>query len=576
MGTGLFELAIVILIATVLGVIARLFKQPLILAFIFTGIIISYFGAFHLNNKDVLNTFSDLGIMFLLFLVGLEIDFSSLKMIGKPSIIIGAAQIIISFILGFIISHLLHFTYLQSAYISIALTLSSTVIVVKLLSEKKDLNSLYGKISIGVLLLQDMVAVLLLVFLSGLKSGQGIVPGNLIIALAKGIVIFALILFIGRKILPLIFDRIAYSQELLFLSSLAWCFLLAAIVSSPRIGFPIEISGLLAGLALANSAENHQISTKIKYLRDFFVLIFFVILGSSLSLSSISKLIGPIIILSLFVLIGTPLIMLIVMGLMGYRKKTSFLTGITLAQVSEFGLVLAASGLELGHITGDVAALITAVAIITISISTYMIVFSHEIYEKIPKMLISIFERKNLKEKYSSEEEIYKPIILIGSHRLGQSIAYNIPRKNILIIDFDPQVIRELQLHDYAYLFGDVNDEDIFSMAHFEHAKLIISTVADIKDNLRLLQRLHELKRHGAEFKIIMRSDDEKEVKLLYEHGADYVIFPHFTSGQYLGKSIAIDPEMKIIETLRNWDFKIFRRLEHGSYHSRTEKEMIV
>lgn len=562
MPPGLSELAIVILLATALGILARFFKQPLILAFIFTGAIITYFGFFQLNNREILQTFSDLGIMFLLFLVGLEIDFDSLKMIGKTSIIIGLLQIIFTFAIGFIISLALHFSQLHSAYIALALTLSSTVIVVKLLSEKKDTHSLYGKISTGILLVQDLVAVLILIFLSGIKSGSGLVVGDLVFTFLKGIVLIIAVLFIGRKILPLLFDRISYSQELLFLTSISWVFLLGAIVSNPKVGFPIQISGLLAGLALANSSENFQIFAKIKYLRDFFVLIFFVILGSSFVVSGISHILFPVIILSLFVLIGTPLIILLIMGAMGYRKKTSFLTGINIAQVSEFSLVLATSGLQLGHLTKDIVAIITATSIITIAASTYFIIYSEEIFELFSPAL-SIFEKKKLKEKYTGDGINNKPIILIGSHRLGQSIAYNIPKEQLLIIDFDPQVIEELKHAGYEYLFGDSIDEEIFERAYFQHAKLIISTVPDFKDNMTLLQGLNSLKKSGATFKIIMRASDEQEMKMLYHHGVDYVIFPHFTSGQYLGRSIAIDPEMNILEELKNRDLKIIRKLDH-------------
>lgn len=565
MPAGFIELAIVILLATVLGVLARFFRQPLILAFIATGSIITYFGFFHLNDREMLKTFSDLGIMFLLFLVGLEIDLDSLKMIGRASIFIGALQIIFTFSIGFFISIALHFNHISSAYIALALTLSSTVIVVKLLSEKKDINSLYGKISTGVLLIQDLVAVAVLVILAGFKTEHGLVWSDLAFTALKGAVLIIAVLFVGRKLFPYLFDRISHSQELLFLVSISWVFLLAAIVSNPKVGFPIEISGLLAGLALANSSTNFQIFSKVKYLRDFFVLIFFVILGSSFILSSVSSIIIPVIIFSLFVLVGTPLIILIIMGTLGYRKKTSFLTGLNIAQVSEFSLVLAASGLQLGHINQNVVALITAVGIITIAVSTYYIIYSENIFEFFSPLL-SIFEKKNLKEKYTSDGINHKPIILIGSHRLGQSISYNIPRDKLLIIDFDPQVIEELKRSGYEYLFGDSADEEIFERAHFEHAKLIISTVPDFKDNVRLLGRLNQLKKDGAGFKIIMRASSEDEMKELYRHNADYVIFPHFTSGQYVGRSIAVDPEMNILEELKNRDLKIIRRLDRAAH----------
>ncbi|MDI6717742.1 MAG: cation:proton antiporter [Patescibacteria group bacterium] len=565
MSPGIIELAAVMLLATTLGIIAKLFKQPLILAFISTGAIISYFGFFHLNNHETLKIFSDLGIMFLLFLVGLEIDFASLKFIGKSSFIIATAQIIGTFLIMFGIAQIFHFSYLQSAYIAIGLTLSSTVIVIKLLSEKKDKKSLYGKITIGVLLIQDLVAVFILVLLSGIKAGNGFVIGNAIFVIIKGLILFAVIFFVGRKILPLLFDRLAYSQELLFLSSLSWCFLMAAIISHPKIGFPIEIGGLLAGLALANSSENFQISSKIKYLRDFFILIFFVILGSNLIFSNLPQVVFLSIIFSIVVLVGTPLIILTIMGLLGYHRKTAFLTGLSLGQVSELSLVLAALGAQLGHLSQEIVSLITMTGIITIAASSYLIVYSDYIYQKFSRFL-KFFEKKIFREmSYAPyEHQNHKSIVLIGLHRLGQSIAYNIPKEDLLIVDFDPQIMQEIKKHGYDCVFGDISDDDLFERVSLKNARTVISTVPDVKDNIRLLKEIRSLKIRGQDIKSIVRAEEEYEMEILYNEGADYVIFPHFTSGQYLGKSIAIDPKMSILRELKEWDLKVIKKLRGG------------
>ena len=560
MGTGILELAVVVLIATVLGIIARLFKQPLILAFISTGIIISHLGLFHLNDAETLQIFSDLGIMFLLFLVGLEIDFSSLKLIGKPSFIIGGAQVALTFVLGLLCSTLLGFSPIASAYIAIAITLSSTVIVVKLLSEKKDVGSLYGKLSVGLLLMQDLVVILILVLLSGIASGNGFDPMQLVITIVKAVILFGGTLLIGRKVIPVIFDKIALSQELTFFSSISWAFIVAAIVSYPKIGFPIEVGGLLAGLSLSNSSHQFQIASKIKYLRDFFILIFFVILGSSLVFSNYATILIPLLIITLFVLIVKPLVVMTIMGLMGYRKKTSFFTAITIAQVSEFSLVLVSIGLKLGNISTEVVAIVTGSLIISIAASTYAVTHAETLYQRLSPFL-SIFQRKNLFEKFSEDEEFAKPIILIGAHRIGQSIAFNLKKEDVLVIDFDPEVIHFLKKYGYDYLFGDIGDEEVLERANLHNAQLVISTMPDLKENLMLIKEIATLKKQGLHIKVIVRSDDEKEVERLYRSGADYVIFPHFTSGQYLGRSIAIDPHMHLLEDLKEWDLKLIRKL---------------
>jgi len=553
MSTEIFELSIVVLIAAGLGIAARLLKQPVILAYLFAGITIGILGFFHLSNKELFRTFSELGIMFLLFLIGLEINYTSLRLVGKTSVLVGLAQIILTFIPGFFIARLFNFNYLESAYIAIALTFSSTIIVIKLLSEKRDTNSLYGKISIGFLLVQDFVAILILIFLAGIQTGKEIVFNNVFLTTLKGLGLFIIMLYLGRKILPLIFDKIARSEELLFLTSLAWCFGIATLVV--KTGFSIEIGGFLAGIALANSSEHFQISARIRSLRDFFILIFFVILGSSLVFSNFSGLTLPIIVFSLFVLIGNPLIVLIIMGLLGYRKRTSFLAGVTVAQISEFSLILAALGLKLGHLNEKIVSLITAVGIITITLSTYLIIYGEEIFRRLSRFL-SIFERRVKKQEGLDELSFSKSIVLIGAHRVGQNIASHLDKKDLLIIDFDPDVISQLKKQGYHILFGDISDSEILERANLKSSRLIICTSPNFEDNLRILEEVSVQEKKNRP-KIILRAENEKDAKILYKKGAEYVLLPYLTSGQYLGKSIAIDPEMKILEQLKKKDLQI-------------------
>jgi Kef-type K+ transport system membrane component KefB len=556
MDSGIFELASLIILSAGLGILAKIFRQPLIMAYLITGIIISYTGIINANN-ETFRLFADLGIVFLLFLIGLEINYDSLRMIGKSAIILGLGQIIFTFVGGFFIAKFLGFNSIASSYISIALTFSSTIIIVKLLSEKRDISSFYGKLSVGFLLMQDLVAILILIFLTGIETGetnQNIIIGKTILTILKGIIIFSLILYLGRKFVPYIFDKVARSQELLFLISLAWLFLMVAVVK--KLGLSIEIAGFLAGLSLANSSENFQISSKLKPLRDFFIMIFFIVLGSSFSLSKIQGIGLEIIIFSLFVLIGNPLIVLILMGILGYKKRTSFLTGLTVAQISEFSLILALMGQKLGHLNESEVGLITGVGIITITLSTYLILNSDSIFRKISKYL-SIFERKKILEDKNFAIEYKKPIILIGAHRTGQSIALNINPKNLLVIDFDPDIISFLRQKNIDYIFGDIADPDVFEKANMQEAKIIISTSPDFNDNMTLLQEIKKLEQKP---KIILRAETEKDALILYEKGADYVLLPNFTAGQYLGKTLSIDPEIKILDQLKKQDLEFLKK----------------
>lgn len=555
MTAGLFELAVVVLTAAFLGFLAKLLRQPIVLAYLGTGLIFGAFNLFNIQDGETFSVFSSLGVMFLLFLVGLEINYASLKIVGRAAAIIGLAQVLLTSLLGFALAAILGYDALTSGYIGLGLAFSSTILVVKLLSEKRDLNSLYGRIAVGVLLVQDFIAILLLVILAGVQTANSMSWIALLMTVLKGLGLFALMLWLGRKFLPFIFGKISKSQELLFLFTLAWVFLLAALVS--RIGFSVEIAGFLAGLALANSAEQYQIAAKIRPLRDFFILIFFVILGSSVVLWDFEGLVLPIALFIAFTVIFNPLIVTAVMGFMGYRKRTSFLTGLTMSQVSEFSLLLIGLGYTAGHVDQSAVSVMTAVAIGTMILSSYFITHGERIHDRMSGKILGLFERREAGMDHELEATLSRPIILIGAHRVGQNVALSLPPENILVIDSDPEAILEMKQYNYDYLFGDVLDPEIFRKAHFESARLVISTNPDIHDNLALMNILNSME---ARPKTIIRAETEDEAQMLYREGADYVLLPHFTSGQYLGKTIAVDPDANILEHLKQRDLEMMRK----------------
>ncbi len=555
---GFTELTIIIVLAALFGIIAKLLKQPTILAYIAVGVVIGSYNFFEISNRDTWEIFADLGIMFLLFLVGLEINYSSLKKVGKHSAYIGVGQVIFTFVFGFLISRGLGIALLPASYIAVALTFSSTIIVVKLLSEKRDLTSLYGKLSIGFLLVQDIIVIFILIIVSGVQSGDGASFFTIIFTMIKGVMLFGIMLALGRKVVPIIFDSIAGNKKLLFIISLAWAFGIVSIVES--LGFSIEIGGFLAGLSLANSAEHWQIGSRVKTLRDFFLLLFFALLGSTVAFANFEVVLLPILILSIFVLIGNPLIVLIIMGFMGYTKRTSFRAGITVAQVSEFSLVLAAMGLSVGHLEETHVAIVTGVGIITITLSTYMFTHSDVLY-KILTPFLSLFEKKHTLEETGDSVVWSKKIILIGCKRIGEGIIAALPKKHVLVIDFDPDVIERLNDGGYDYLFDDMSDPDVFDHINLDVAELIISTARGYSENSALLERVKDLKKEKIKKKYNIESAlYDEEAKLLYNEGADYVLLPYLTSGYYLGKSLSRKKPHEFLHNIRFRDQQLMQR----------------
>ena len=347
----------------------------MILAYIATGLLIAQFSQ-GLLSAEAYQSLAEVGIALLLFIVGLNMDLRILKEVGKTSLITGLGQVIFTAAIGYPLVRWLGFDPLAALYLAIALTFSSTIIVVKLLTDKNDLDALYGKIAIGILLVQDFIAIFLLIFIVASDGGNSSAQTFLPLVL-KGIALF-LIAFFAQKLFKKYFDVVARSQELLYLIAIAWCFLLSLVAE--QFGLSIEIGSFLAGVTLASLPFSLDIAGKVKPLRDFFIIIFFVILGTQLNFSGATTLIIPALVLSLFILIGNPLVVIILMGLLGYRSRTSFLTGLIVAQISEFSLIMIALGVKLGHIPQEILGLTTLVGIITIAGSTYMITYGDKIY----------------------------------------------------------------------------------------------------------------------------------------------------------------------------------------------------
>lgn len=543
-----FELTLVVVVAALFGVVARLLRQPTIVAYIAGGVALVGFGLLAPENHDVLETMGTLGVTLLLFLVGLQMRFDNLVAVGRAALLGGIGQIVFTTSVGFGIVTLMGYDWLTALYMSFALAFSSTIIVVKLLNEKRDTQSLYGRIVVGFLIVQDVVAILLLIVLAGFQGGnESANAWSFVGTVAKSIFILGLVYYLSQKVFPWIFSRLARTSELVFVISIAWALGFSSLIASQWIGLSIEIGGFLAGIALARSLEQFQIEAQLRPLRDFFLLLFFVSLGSLLVIDNISVSLAPALILSLFVLIGNPIIMLIIMGALGYRRKTNFFSSVTVAQISEFSLILMAMGLTLGHVTDSEVSLVTLVAIITITISTYMILYSQVLFRKLAPFL-KIFERKHVVEESIQSINIKGPIILVGAHRLGKHLLQTITKQKLVIVEFDPYIVRKLQKEKFKVIFGDITDPEIQEVVHMSEAYIIVSTIPNIEDNILLLNAVNEQKQKtGHSPKIIVTAYTVWEAHHLYQIGADYVVLPHFLGGKHLAsllKNGRIDEKM--------------------------------
>ncbi len=524
------EISILVLFAIIISGILRYLKQPLIIGYIFTGILASPYFFDLVSSREAIEAFSEIGVAILLFLVGIHLNPNIIKDVGKVSLITGLGQIIFTSLIGFILIFLIGFSFIESVYIAIALTFSSTIIIMKLLSDKGHLDSLYGRISLGFLIVQDLVAMFILMFLS--VRGQG---GNLASILVETILIggsiIILFLLFGYYILPSIMNQIAKSQEFLLLFTIGWC--LGAASLFYYLNFSIEVGALLAGITLSISPYRHHMSSLLKPLRDFFILMFFLFLGSQMVFEGISNYILEIIGLSIFILIGNTLIVLILLTKLGYSSRTGFFSGLTVAQISEFSLILIALGVSIGDISPEILSFVTIIGIITISGSTYMILYNNTIYDWI-KPVIKLFEKRTDKEN-NHEVKKDKQIILLGCHRIGTHLLENFKdeKTKLLVVDHNPQVIKLLKKEGFNALYGDVTDDEFINSLNLKKAKLVISTIPDKDINEFLLKKIKTINENII---LIMSARHSNEAKKLYDEKADYVIMPYYLGGEHIAQ----------------------------------------
>lgn len=531
-GNTFYETAIILSLAAVLGILGQRLRQPLVIMFLATGILAGPACLGVIRNYEQIELLASIGIALLLFIVGLRLDLNLIRTTGTVALATGLGQIVFTSVIGFVIALALGLSVVGAVYVAVALTFSSTIIIVKLLSDKREIDALHGRIAVGFLIVQDIAAILALVALttfgSGLARGQSPVTTSLLMAL-KGAGLLVGIGLLMRYVLPRLLAKLAQSQEMLVLFAIAWAVLVGA--ASESLGFSKEIGAFLAGISLATTEFRDAISAKLVSLRDFLLLFFFIHLGARLDWSTVGAQLGASLWLSLFVLIGNPLIVLIIMGAMGYRRRTSFLAGLTVAQISEFSLIVGALGVSLGHISRETMGLITLVGVVTIFASTYMILYSQPLYQLLSPAL-RIFERKNPYRETTGDTagpagpmDAAVDVILVGLGNYGSGLAERLleRRMHIVGVDFDPQALERWRARGVSVLYGDMADPEVFEQLPMRIARWVVSTVRSRDVSFALLA---VLKQRGYQGKVALTAADQAEATLYERAGVHAILRP--------------------------------------------------
>lgn len=529
--TIFFEISALLVISAIISMIMRALRQPLIIGYILTGLIVGPALLGFIKSPEAIEGLGSFGVALLLFIVGLGLNPKVIKEVGKVSLLTGLGQIIFTSLVGFFILRYLEFNVITSFYVAVALTFSSTIIILKLLSDKKEENKLYGKIAIGFLLVQDVVATFALVVASASANGR-ISPNQAGVLAAKGIGLILMLFFVSRFIVKPLTRFLSRSQEVLFLFALAWGLGIATLFYET--GFSLEVGALIAGVSLASLPYAQEIGSRLRPLRDFFIVVFFISLGSRLNIGDVADVWGYALGLSAFVLVGNPIIVMIIMGLMGYTKKNSFKAGLTVAQISEFSLIFVLLGFRNGQVEERVVSLVTVVGLITIAVSSYMIIYSNGLY-RIFERYLSLFERRKLKS--AREFSKHYDAILLGYQRGGHDFIPVIKKltNKYIVVDYDPDAIDILEKHNVPYIYGDATDPEMLEEINFESTKIIVSLITDFPTNVFLLKELERLNPNAV---VVCHAESVQQAVELYGLGASYVVMPHFVGNEQMSAFI--------------------------------------
>jgi Kef-type K+ transport system membrane component KefB len=548
--TGPFtEIALLLLIAALVGALFVRLHQPVLIAYIVVGIAVGPAGFGVVQAQDQIDLLAQIGVAVLLFVVGLKLDLHQVRHIGPVALATGLGQLAFTIAFGFLLVLALGKGVMEAIYVAVALTFSSTIIIVKLLSDKRELDSLHGRIAVGFLIVQDIAVVLAMMAMSALRDPGDTAGGSVLGVLqslglrigAAAVLLFVLM----RYLLPPLVSAMARSQELLLVFALAWGVALAAL--GEWAGFSKEAGAFLAGFSLASTQYREAINARLTGIRDFLLLFFFVDLGAKLDLSMLGAELGTAAVLSLFVLIGNPLIVMAIMGWMGYRKRTGFLAGLTVAQISEFSIVFVAMGITLGHVGVTTLGLTTLVGLITITLSTYMILYSQVLYERLAPWL-GVFERgspvRELAMERQTPDDSPVEVIVIGLGRYGSRLLMQLRDAGIRVlgVDFDPEPVRSLRDAQLPVRFGDGENPAFLESLPLGQAQWIISSMPLWDSNRALLHALQEV---GYAGQVAAVARDATHRRQLEAAGVARVLNPFDDAADHAARSLRAEIRSK-------------------------------
>jgi Kef-type K+ transport system membrane component KefB/voltage-gated potassium channel Kch len=530
------NIALCIVAASLLGLLMRALRQPLILGYLLAGVIIGPLGVGAITDQREIVEIAEIGLILLLFMIGLEIDLKRMLAAGRLVVVTGLVQVPICLGLGY-----LAFRGLAAGgqnvgsgdyfalYAGFAIAISSTMIVVKLLYDSLAIDTLPGRITIGVLVFQDIWAILFLAVQPDLADPRlGAIAGTF----AAGALVVAAALLASRYLLPLVFHSVAKIPELMLVLSLGWCFVVALVAAHPLVGLSMEMGALIAGVSLATFPYSMEVTGKVTSIRDFFITLFFVALGMQIPMPQGGPLLAAAL-MSLVLLVSRFVGVFGVLQVLGSGQRVALLSSLNLAQMSEFALVIIALGVSFGHVGQELlTSAIWAFAFLAVG-STYLVKYSHHL-QRLLSVVLGRLGLSDLDTHADAEGHKTRPVVLLGFFRIASAFLDELERRSpgllreVLVLDFNPEVKKRLERRGVHVLYCDVTNTATLHHADIEHARVILCTLPDDvlrgASNMNLLLALRAMCPHAD---IVVTATSPAHARELYEAGAAYVLQPY-------------------------------------------------
>lgn len=538
------NIAIAMVAASLLGFLMKLFRQPLLLGYILGGVVVGPLGMGLVSDRESITEISQIGLILLLFMIGLEIDLKKMMSAGRAVVIPGALQFPLCFGAGWALFWLLGAAGFPigsgsyaAMYLAVAISISSTMIVVKLLYDKLELDTVAGRITVGILVFQDIWAIIVLAVQPNLTNPE-VLP--LLRTFAAGALLVGAALLASRYVLPRIFHVVAKVPELMVVLSLGWCFAVGLVAALPAVGLSMEMGALIAGVSLATFPYSLDVNARVLNIRDFFITLFFVSLGMQITAPT-PGLVGLALIISAALVVTRFVGVFGILKALGTGHGTSLLATINLSQMSEFSLVILSIGVAFGHIGPEVLAIGLWTFAISAVLSTYQIQWSQPLQRALSALLVRIGVRDLPPASADSKSQGARGIVMLGYFRIARSFVEDIARRDqhlveqLKVVDFNPEVRKQLDPLGIPVIYGDISNLDTLHHADIEHADVVLCTIPNTflrgTTNARLLQTLRPL---CPDAKIIVTAETPEQAVELYQGGAHFVLQPSVLAGSAL------------------------------------------